>query len=222
MTRVTSTDSETLPDAPDADAPRSSRWSQALWIVSVVLLIALFAGLLLRVNSQEHKDRVADALTLGKRPQAPALPSATLARSSTPGLPDWYRTRDDRQLANPERGRVLLVNFWASWCGPCDAEADDLQRIATEYAARGVTVIGLNSQDAASDARAFIRRHRITFPIVRGGPIDKDAWSVGGFPETFIVGIDGRISAHISGPIDPDTIDALLDDELAKRRPVTA
>lgn len=220
------TQRDAAPDAPSAAAPAAaavpprSRLSTAIWIICVVLLIALFAGLLLRVRGQEGRTRVADALTLGKRPAAPALPIAKLPDAGTPGLPSWYHAVESRQVGNSSKGRILLVNFWASWCGPCDAEADDLQHIAETYRKRGVIVVGLNIQDAATDARGFIKRHKITFPIVRGGPDDKVAWGVSGFPESFIVGVDGKISVHIPGQIDPDTLKALLDDEIDARKPV--
>jgi hypothetical protein len=59
-------------------------------------------------------------------------------------------------------------------------------------------------------------RHRLRFPIVRGTRADKDAWGVGGYPETFVVGTDARIGAHVDGPIDVDTLRGAIDTELAR------
>lgn len=90
--------------------------------------------------------------------------------------------------------------------------------VGDAYAGEGVHVVGMNpaSEDAERDARAFVREFAVTYPIVRVRESEKDAWGVRGFPETFIVGRDGRIAAKVNGPIDEQSLVRLLDRELKR------
>ncbi len=88
--------------------------------------------------------------------------------------------------------------------------------IGRAYAGDGVHIVGLNpaSEDAERDARSFVREFKVDYPIVRVRASEKAAWGVRGFPETFIVGRDGRISAKVNGPIDEPTLVRLLEREI--------
>lgn len=200
------------------ERPRQSRLATVAWLVCSALLMALVVVLWQRMDTETSGARLTSALIEGKRPAAPALPAAQIDGDGAPGLPDWYQPRTRTGETAPQR-QVLLVNFWASWCGPCEDEAPELRELSERYAGR-VTIVGVDAgnEDLERDARAFVRRHALRFPIVRGDRADKDAWGVGGFPETFVVGIDGRLSAHVDGPIDADQLRALLDHELSERR----
>lgn len=197
------------------------RWSDLGWALAAALLVIVLVGVWLQVRGTSSRTALSSAVLKGERPPAPALPQAQLPGDGAPGLPAWYAARDGRQVAPPEGGRVLVVNWWASWCGPCREEAPELRRIADDYADRGVTVVGLNAgmEDAAGDARRFVREYDLDFPIVRGTVDDKDAWGVAGYPETFIVGADGRVSAHVPGALDGEFLRELIDDELDRRPP---
>jgi hypothetical protein len=95
-----------------------------------------------------------------------------------------------------------------------------LRAVARDYRGK-VDVVGLNagSKDLAGDARDFVRPFHLDFTIVRGDRRDEDAWGVrSGFPETFVVGTDGRISSYVNGPIDDETLRGLLDAELREHR----
>ena len=89
-----------------------------------------------------------------KRQLAPALPARTVTGAVTPAT----------------AGKVVLLNVWASWCGPCRREATALQRIHDGLAAQGVVVIGVNTRDQQAAATAFINRFGITYPSV----VDRD------------------------------------------------
>jgi cytochrome c biogenesis protein CcmG/thiol:disulfide interchange protein DsbE len=204
-----------VPEAPGA----RNRWGTVAWIGASILLVVLVVGIWLRVNADRAGSNLANAIIAGERPAAPALPTDEIARDGAPGLPDWYRaTPDGHQRPNPD-GEVLVVNWWASWCGPCRDEAPILRELADDYDGR-VTVVGLDAgfEDLESDARAFVREHELDFPIVRGTRADHDAWGVRGYPETYVVGTDGRISSFINGPIDEQTLRGLLERELDEER----
>jgi len=101
------------------------------------------------------------------------------------------------------RGKVLAVNFWASWCYPaCYEEAPRLQRVWERFRSRGVVVIGVNIQDKEEAARTFIRRFGQTFPngMDRRGRISID-YGVYGVPETFIVDQDGLVVDKFIGAV---------------------
>lgn len=195
---------------------RPGRWSTIAWLATTALVTLLLVGAWMRIDDERSGVSIANALVRGERPEAPQLPTRAIEGDGAPGLPRWYERAAGGQPAERE---VLVVNWWASWCGPCEEEAPALADVAADYRGRA-TVVGLNAgaEDLEADAREFVQRHQLRFPIVRGTRADKDAWGVGGFPETFVVGVDGRISAHVNGPIDEHELRALLDRELRADR----
>ena len=92
------------------------------------------------------------------------------------------------------RGRPVIVNLWASWCDPCKEEAPILESLWTRYAAKGVVVLGVNTQDITGDAKGFIKRFGITFPSVRdGSDRTQKTFETAQLPETFVIDPDGRM-----------------------------
>ena len=121
------------------------------------------------------------------------------------------------RLANL-RGKVVFVNFWASWCVPCREEAPALEAASRRYRPRDVVFIGINIQDKEPDARAFLDQFGITYPngIDHGSKIAVD-YGVYGVPETFIVDRVGRVAHKQIGAMTPTTVAAVLDQTLAGR-----
>lgn len=95
----------------------------------------------------------------------------------------------------------LVLNFWASWCGPCHREAEVLERFFREFAGR-VAFVSVNVQDPSESARAFVERYGLSFPVVQDGGADV-AWAyrVTGLPTTFFIDVDGRIRFVHQGPL---------------------
>lgn len=195
---------------------RRPRWLTALVVILATLCGAGIAVMVVRLGVVSSSASISGAIADGKRPKAPHLVDRPLMRADVPGLPGWLK----RPGAAESERRILVVNMWASWCGPCREETPMLQDTATAYADRGVDVIGVNpmEEDAVTDARAFVREFDVTYGMVRARRAERDAWGVRGFPETFIVGRDGRIGAKVNGPIDEATLVRLLDRELQRGR----
>lgn len=101
------------------------------------------------------------------------------------------------------RGRVVLVNFWATWCPPCVEESPSLQKFAELMRTQGVEVLGISVDQDPAALQKFIDQSHLTFTIGRD-PNQELARRYGTFqfPETYIVDRDGRVAEKIIGPID--------------------
>lgn len=112
------------------------------------------------------------------------------------------------------RGRVVILNFWATWCPPCRAEMPALERIAKAYEPAGLTVLGVHAtdQDSVGAARAFAADFELTFPIV----LDTEGaasrlYALGAMPSTYVIDKDGIIREVIlGGPLSEATLESLV------------
>jgi thiol-disulfide isomerase/thioredoxin len=119
------------------------------------------------------------------------------------------------------RGRVVVVNFWASWCGPCREEMPALEQVSQDYARAGkpVTVIGVDASDVRSEAAKFLAEVGVTYPTVydqaglRGGVAA--SWTVTGLPQTWFVARDGSRAGRIGGRLTVDDLRSRVDELLA-------
>jgi len=137
-------------------------------------------------------------------------PAAAFALSSFSGAPfnlEHYR------------GRVVMLNFWASWCRPaCYEEAPTLERVWTEYKDKGVVVLGVDVQDNDEAARKFLAQFGHTFPNAPdpGGRVAID-YGVYGVPETFFIDRQGRVRFKQVGALTDDIARKHLDKLLAEK-----
>ena len=119
------------------------------------------------------------------------------------------------------RGRVVVVNFWASWCVPCREEMPALEEVSRGYAEAGkpVTVIGVDASDVRSQASKFITNVGVTYPTVydrqglRGGVAA--SWTVTALPQTWFVARDGSRAGRIAGRLQVDDLRSRVDELLA-------
>ncbi len=101
------------------------------------------------------------------------------------------------------RGKVVVLNFWASWCVPCKQEAPEVERVWKRFRSEGVVVVGIDSKDFSGDARSFMRRYGLTYPVVRDG--DGALWGPYGVvavPETRVIDRTGKyVGTQFYGPV---------------------
>lgn len=185
-------------DRPASLEPPASTWTVGR-LIGVGFVVAVALGLLGLLGY--------GLLVAGK-------PSGNIPIEPRPARPFTLRLFDGSTLSLDElRGRPVLVNFWASWCGPCIEEAPVLERAAQQYAARGLVLVGVGVWDNEQDARAFLQRYSITYPngLDPTGAIAID-YGVGGVPESFFIDRNGMLVRKWVGPLNDRQIALLLDD----------
>jgi cytochrome c biogenesis protein CcmG/thiol:disulfide interchange protein DsbE len=165
----------------------------AIPIVVAVLAAGLVALLLYGVLQRGDDTSIDGAVARGQRPAAPGtdvrLPALDGGGGTSLG-----------QL----RGKVVVLNFWASWCEPCKAEAPVLEKAQRHFRrSGGGTVLGVTYKDFADDSRAFVRAEHITYPSVRDDRLQlAPKYGTSKLPETFVINPAGRIVALSRGQID--------------------
>jgi cytochrome c biogenesis protein CcmG, thiol:disulfide interchange protein DsbE len=167
-------------------------------IAALVAVTALFGLLLYGVLQGDDESGIDEALADGRRAAAPALSLPKLEGGGETSLDDY-------------RGKVVVLNFWASWCAPCRDEAPLLERWHKRIAAQGGTVLGVNALDSTDDAREFVRRFGITYPNIRDVSGERlKPFGIAAYPETFVIDRRGRIAALVRGPV----TERFLDEEV--------
>jgi cytochrome c biogenesis protein CcmG/thiol:disulfide interchange protein DsbE len=152
-------------------------------------------------------------LAWGFTREAKFIPTPLLAKPA----PAFSLTLFDGSMLRLEelRGKVVFLNFWASWCPPCRAEARMLEASWRGHKARGVVFLGVNIQDEEEAAREFLGEFDVTYPngMDPGSKIAID-YGVWGLPETFLIDREGRIVYKHVGALGWSTVTGKLDEAL--------
>jgi DsbE subfamily thiol:disulfide oxidoreductase len=143
-------------------------------------------------------------VSVAKRAAAPALEGSTLT--------------DSKLALASLKGKVVVVNFWGSWCPPCRAESASLEAVAKSTAAQGVTFVGVAERDTKSNASSFVSGHGVTYPSI----LDDDGslaapWpGAAGPPYTFIIDRQGRIAARFLGGVTTEELQSAVTKVMAE------
>src|SRR5215218_4521487 len=144
-------------------------------IAVICAVLALLGVLAYGLVANEPDRKVEDALESGVREPAPPLELPRLTGAGTQSLEDY-------------RGKVVVLNFWASWCKPCREESPLLDRWHERMKSRGGTVLGVDTLDLVGDARGFISEYKLSYPMLRDGEGDTlESFGIVGFSETLDV-----------------------------------
>jgi cytochrome c biogenesis protein CcmG/thiol:disulfide interchange protein DsbE len=121
--------------------------------------------------------------------------------------------QDGRVRLSDLKGRVVVINFWASWCVECRVEARDLEETWQDYRNQGVVLIGVDFKDTEDKAIGYLEEFGITYPngLDGRGHITDSSYHITGVPETFIVDPSGEIVYVKIGPFQPGELRARLD-----------
>lgn len=194
------------------------------WTASRVLLTLLAVGLLsaLGLSSCNSSDvpnnapanRVTTAPFTSAPPATKAPPATNVPPAAFVSLPQNLRetklqTLDGESLKLSDfADKVLIVNIWATWCGPCRLEMPELVKMNSEYKSRGLVVLGLattyNEQNDQAHVRDFIRAQNINYKIVwddgtMAAPLVQIVNGKSVIPQSFVISRDGRIVKHFEG-----------------------
>ena len=146
------------------------------------------------------------ALLIWKVAQGESEVTTELSRGGTPAAPLFTLERLDGKgdlALESLRGKTVVLNFWASWCGPCRDEMPLLQQGSERWAGRNVVFVGIDIDDLRSDARSFLERYGVTYANVYDGKSSTvGRYGVTGVPETYFLDAAGKIRYRIAGPVE--------------------
>jgi len=172
-----------------------------LWVQ--LPIYAIVVGLLALVALQMRRNGPLAAGPVGRGERAPEF-----------GL----TTFDNQTISLAElRGQVVVVNFWASWCIPCEDEAAELESTWRRYRDQGVIIIGVDYVDTETEALAFLQRFGVTYPNGPDlGTKISQAFRIQGVPETYVVDQRGTLAYVKIGPTTEEELRSVIDPLLGK------
>jgi cytochrome c biogenesis protein CcmG/thiol:disulfide interchange protein DsbE len=170
---------------------RMATRSRALPILASLAGACLVGLLIYGVTTQSASRTLDELVARGQHPPAPSA-TRTLPILGSGGI---------RSLASL-RGKVVVLNFWASWCEPCQVEAPLLERAQSRLERHGATVLGVTYLDASPDSQAFVRRFHLSYPNLRdNNGAFAHAYGTDQLPESFIIDRRGDVVALSRGEI---------------------
>jgi len=103
------------------------------------------------------------------------------------------------------KGKVVVLNFWATWCGPCKVEIPSFVELYSKYKDKGLVIVGVSIDDSPEQLQSFMKEYRMNYPVLQMKPEVEDFWGpFYGYPTTFVIARDGSICTKHLGPITKD------------------
>ena len=142
-----------------------------------------------------------------------ALAFAAPAQAAMPAQPTLHAVTLDGKTFDlaAQRGKWVIVNYWATWCVPCIKEMPDISRFVATH--QNVTAIGLAYEDSEpADIKAFLAKHPVVYPIAQVTMYNppKDFDEPRGLPTTYLISPDGKVAKHIVGPVTEASLEAII------------
>ena len=192
---------------PQSDNPPAPvRPSPARWVATAaaVVAIALFA-----IPFLLGRDRVTTEPSADGSDVAAATERAACPANAPPAKLD-FKVKDmhgaDVRLAD-YKGKVILLNYWATWCGPCKVEIPDLVALQSEYKDKGFVVLGVSQDDDPETLRAFAGSYKMNYPVLVGRDVPELLDAQGplwGLPTSYVIGRNGAVCKKHIGPATKD------------------
>ena len=183
--------------------------SLLMGVTSVLTLITVgFLGYRLYLASQQPSQEELLQQAKASRQVAPEAAQSAVDALLAMTLPDL---EGRPQPLAQWRGKVLVINYWASWCPPCIEEMPMFSRLHERHAAAGVQFVGIG-MDETEKMQAFVKKSPIAYPLLAGGtsPGGNPALTVKGLPYTVVVGRDSKVAFSRYGSVDEATLEPLL------------
>jgi len=182
---------------PEAGGKVSRLASRGKVLIGAVLAVTLVSGLYLVNRYWIAPALETQAMSGGDHPDAPPI-SLTDIGGKKLDLADY-------------KGKVVVLDFWATWCGPCRIEIPGLMEMQDKYAKQGFSVIGISLDDEPGPVVEFYKEFKMNYPVAVGNQrIGELYGGIFGLPTTFLIGRDGRIYAKHTGATSP----SVLEDEV--------
>jgi cytochrome c biogenesis protein CcmG/thiol:disulfide interchange protein DsbE len=194
----------------------SSRWrgTSLFAVLAVVGVLGVFTW---AVAHGQRGSTLVGRIANGEAPSAPLFSLPPIWRASTTWPADLRAKAAQSQLRLGDlRGHPVVVNFWASWCGPCRSEIPRFTAAASRLHGK-VAFLGIDVQDVTSDARAFLPRFHVNYVSVRdGSDATYSDYGLTGVPETYFLDARGRVVRHVPGVASEAALDQGLRAIVAK------
>ena len=199
-----------------AEISRPGFWTASRVILTLTIVIAISALGLSSCNSTDDSSKNGAGVASSNRPVNPnsSAPNTSNAPAAFISLPQTLRdtkvqTLDGQSLKLADYAdKVMVLNIWATWCGPCQLEMPELVKMNNEYKSRGLVVLGLattyNEQQGQEYVKNFVRAKGINYKIVwddgsLSGPLVRSVNAQSVIPQSFVISRDGRILKHFQG-----------------------
>ncbi|MGH9542985.1 MAG: TlpA family protein disulfide reductase [Terriglobales bacterium] len=182
---------QTAPPPSGGDHSKLTSW--------IVIAVVVVAGLI--YLARQRRDMAVSSAAKGGTSLAMG---ALMSAGNVAGLPapNWtLKQLDGQPLSLSQfKGKAVVLDFWASWCGPCKMEIPWWNDLQAKYRARGLQIIGISEDDNDKDVRDFLAKNRLDYPVVMDHNALAAAWGMPiGLPTTFFIRRDGTIAARVEG-----------------------